>query len=70
MCLLSVTLTSVVFLEKVRMIHSRDKNSQLGAQRSLLLRSLYVVSLMCKHFDFDEVAETSPLPQMVRSGIH
>jgi cohesin loading factor subunit SCC2 len=53
-----------MFLERVRTLHTRDKNTpQLVSQRSLLLRSLYVVSLMCKHFDFDEVAETFPLPQ-------
>lgn len=55
-----------VFLERVRMLHSRDQQSpQLASQRSLLLRSLFVVSLMCRHFDFDQVATEVPLPDLV-----
>ena len=55
-----------VFLERVRLLHSRDQQSpQLASQRSLLLRSLFVVSLMCRHFDFDQVSTEEPLPDLV-----
>ena len=59
-----------VFLERVRMLHSRDQQSpQLASQRSLLLRSLFVVSLMCRHFDFDQVAMEVPLPDLVSGAV-
>lgn len=60
-----------VFLERVRLLHSRDQQSpQLASQRSLLLRSLFVVSLMCRHFDFDQVATEVPLPDLVSGRGH
>ena len=57
---------SIAFLEKIRILHSRDqKSSQLSAHKPLLLRSVFVVSLMCKHFDFEKVSQTTPLPDLV-----
>ena len=53
-------LSFVAFLSKARIQHEKDPDSEnLKATKPHLLRSLFIIGLLTKHFDLDKINETN-----------